>query len=264
MQRLPLSSPAHAAALVAVGFPRDGLRLEALDHVGTGEKKTSWFLESAGAADAADLLKRSRSDHAKALWRTDPAHPFLAALAGVENLRALQGWLDDPAAVPSGILQPGGKLVRLGPPVPAGGPDLMRDLAGPPGFFQTNDLSFAAALIAAGFIPCSRILAGGALHFRFSSVTLPDLPGAGAMAAARQMLGGSLEPVALPGFPPGRHPFQYAFSAAMNLLSAPGAEAAAWQKPTHFFKSAKSALANDAALNRPGMEQKIMEHIAGV
>lgn len=268
MQRLPLSSPAHAAALVAVGFPRNGIRVGPLHHTGTGEKHLAWTYEHPTAADAADLLRRVNPADAKALWKTEPAHPILAALAGTRNLVAVQSWVADPHRLPDLRHTHGGRLLHLTLPAPSPAPagNLITDHAHVPHTWGTYSHALAAALIAAGFIPSPRMLEGGALLFRDASHLQPDLTAAICQTCSQQMVDPQvLTPMQLPGpFPPGQHPFQFAYAAAIGLLSAPGVANAAWRHPTHFFKGAKSATANDTFLRNPRMEQKLMEHISGV
>jgi hypothetical protein len=276
MHRVPLSTPAHAAALVAVGFPRQGIKLDPLHHTGTGERKMGWFYEGADAMDAADLLKRRRADLHNALWRSDKAHPFLAALAGVQNLEVLAGWREKPQAVPSGTLAHGKALLLLMPAAPAETqiqaallslPPLasIYETATPQGCAAVEDLAVAAALVAVGFPPAPVLLTGGRFAIRQNSFLHPHLAYQTAVEAMRVMRNPlQFAPARLENFKAGQHPLQFAYAAAGNYLTVPDCERRAWAHATHFIKGHRCALVNKEALQNPALEQKIMEHVAGV
>ena len=114
MQRLPLHDSRLVAALTAVGVDQRAFHVEPLHNTGTGEKKTSWYVEGADIADIRQLITEADADHRNALWRTDANHPFLAALAGIENHAMLTRWLHTPAIVPVCVrAAPGSQVLRL-------------------------------------------------------------------------------------------------------------------------------------------------------
>lgn len=264
MNRIPLSSAAHAAALVAVGFRRDGLRIESLKHTGTGESAVCWHYEGQDAPDAADLLRRSKPEHPKALWREDAAHPFLAALTGALNYDQLCDWHCNPEKGICAQFWPGNRLVKVQTGTLAYDQDALQNTPVKYGF-QTPELVLAAALATCGFLPRPGLTASAAIGFPLTSVIYPEVDAPAAVGAAKAMRATVATPFHMPGpFAAGMHPFQYAFSAAANLSTVPAVVASVERKPVFFFKGAKSALATQAALSRPGFEGKLRDHIAGV
>lgn len=265
MNRIAISSAAHAAALVAVGFPRQGLRIEALHNTGTGERRIAWHLECANASDASDLMRRVRENSKNPLWRENPAHPLLAALTGAFNHETLAALRLAPHEGLSGTLQPGKKLLRIHTGTKPTGEDFLRQVV-VQYQHQSPELPLVAALVAVGFVPRPMPTGAGAIVLPTESVLYPELGILDALEAAKQLREPKVTaPMQLPGpFAPGMHPFQFAFAAAWNLASTPDIIRAAGEQPTHFFRQHKSAMANDAALNRPGFEQKIKRHIAGL
>lgn len=188
---------------------------------------------------AEKLLAHAIPAHKKSLHLTQPAHPFLAALAAVDNLAALLQWQRDggalPAAyqiAPAGAAAPPAFLTLFTPAeaLRARLPLEMRpwDRAAHLPVFAISDATVAAALIACGFIPCPDLVptsAGPAIGFGPASATLPvfnfqHIEGAIAeVNRADSLPPGTLNArvITLPGFPPDEHPFLYALRAARNV-----------------------------------------------
>ncbi len=264
MQRFALSDARLAAALMAVGIPRAAFAIEPLHHTGTGEKRASWYVSGAHADSAGELLAEADPSHRTALWRSNPAHPFLAALAGVENCAWLERWLNAPLSTPHCHRAHGGPLCVLG--APGSEPDLIAALATLPPACALQSLPHVAAYIAAGFVPAPRLQQPGAVCFPAQSATFPGLTSERLYHAAVQMVEQPLQPPQLDGYPAGQHPFCYAFAAALNLADIPVREAAAWGNTVHFFPGVhqRCALATNEQLRRPGFEGKIEKHCSGL
>lgn len=260
MQRLPLTDPRIAAALMAVGVDQRCFHIEPLHHTKTGEKKTSWYVESGDVASIVELLRLASPEHPKALWRSDPNHPFLAALAGIENHARLEAFLAHPDK-PPGVTRaaPNSKILKLCA-------DYTDEFYVERPEVGTRGIHDAAALIAAGFPVFYALNGDGIFGFSSHSLTMPELTAAQCMEAAAGIINpGSIALPQLPGFPAGRHPFFYALSACLNLRLLAPAEAAAWKAPTHFMAGAggRCAIVNDAVLKRRGFADQLKAHLAG-
>lgn len=261
MQRLPLTDSRIAAALMAIGVDQRAFHIEPLHNTGTGEKKTSWYVQSAELADIRQLLSEADHDNKNALWRTDANHPFIAALAGIENHEMLTRWLRGNFDLPgTARAAPGSQVLKVAlagdEPFPVEQPAV-----------GIASVPHAAAMIAAGFVVYPVIQDGGIFGFQKESLTFPGLTADMCMDAANVAADRSaFEPPELPGFPRGRHPFLYALSACLNLRLIAPSEASAWKVPTHFFpgRGTRCALANDAALKRRGFTDSLQGHLAGV
>lgn len=250
---------------MAVGIPRTAFAIEPMHHTATGEKRASWYVSGTHADSAGELLAEADPAHRTALWRSNPAHPFLAALAGIENAAWLQRWLADPLHPPHCRQAHRGPLCVLAAPDKSPD-DLIASLATIPPACALSSLPHAAAYIAAGFVPAPRLQHPGAVCFPERSTTFPGLTSAMLFHAAVQMIEQPLQPPALDAYPAGQHPFCYALAAALNLADIPAREAAAWGNTVHFFPGAgtRCALATNEQLRRPGFEGKIERHCSGL
>lgn len=259
MQRIPLSDARLSAALIAVGVPRSGFKVEALRHGKTNQKIASWFLETNDGQEIAELIAQANPAHRSALWRTDPNHPFLAALAGIENHHAVSRMLERKCGPVFGV-EPSahGGIRRL----VEGGHQMRR-----PADVALNSAAHIAAMVAAGFEIEPSACETGVIGMSKESLTFPRLTAPMCVEAANRMI----DPRAvalpeLPGFAPGRHPFCYALGAVFNLRHIAPMEAEAWKYPTHFFPGpgSRSAIANDAMLRNNTFARELKRHLEGV
>ena len=247
---------------MAVGVDQRVFHVEPLHNTSTGEKRTAWSVETGELADIRELLAEADMQHKRALWKTSPNHPFLAALAGIENHAVLTKWLNHPGLdLCFGPIADGSGILRLyldnfaspfAPVVPEVG---------------LTSVMHVAALAAAGFPIHPQIMAGGVFSFPKQSVMMPPLTAQQCIGAANMLCDPKALAVPdLPGYPAGQHPFCYAFSACLNLRLLGASEASAWKAPTHFFpgRGTRCAIATDAALRRPGFQKQVENHIAGL
>lgn len=241
MQKIPLSDPRLAAVLIAIGVPQEKFRVEPLHHTGTGAKRASWFLETGEPQDILELLSRAQPEHPQGLQKTDPGHPFLTALAAIENHALLTKFSE-------------GKPVKI------------LFFTATEAHFAIPSLTHAVAFMTAGFPVVPEKCQPGLFAFNSHSIHHPELDYRVAMDALNRMADRSvLEPAGLPGYPPGRHPICYAFAAAHHLKIVAAAEAEAWKHPTHFFpgRGGRSAFANDATLQNNAFHRALRPHLAG-
>ena len=150
MRRLPVTDHRLGVALHTLGFP---LRTKVWRTEEDKPQLSAWIDHDVPAA--AKLLGKLETG---VLPREDARHPFLAALAGIHTLEALEQWLRAPGAVP--------RFTPLPPVLAFVTAEAAAPVANPLPLRTTEDLAMAAALIACGFLPASATLqnAGDGKH----------------------------------------------------------------------------------------------------
>ena len=168
-----------------------------------------------------------------ALLTANPQHPFLAAMAAVENLATLADWNRRggpmPMAFAASVQCPFLTLLfdREASTMPQFERrfqmlDARTDNANT---FAILDAVAVAALMACGFVPFTEVVStvmGPAALFAAESETIDGLTMAAAVETVKKITAMDGNPVrlaealTLPGYPPEEHPFFYAVRAAQN------------------------------------------------
>lgn len=245
LSRAPVASAVDALALHTAGYPA---LPEMTVHEGSGQRHVMWYVHTNPAdptktpTAARQLLAQfSHKEEAKNLQFTQPEHPFIAARHAIETVGALQAWLAGKAG-PVAILKTPGRLLRAAPAM-AAQYDLQQHIWGQlqPAFVIQCPF-FAAALIVCGF-PCAPQLMPpregrpGGWAFPARSLTLPALGVEDCMGRFFPPGGGALLGPALPGgWLEGEHPFEYAYTAALNTRGLEPLLTAAGKNPQIFMK----------------------------
>lgn len=227
------------------------------------------------AIKAAEKLVARAIPHGKTnLAKTEPGHPFLAALAAIDNLATLLEWHRRGGPIPQAYQLSHPEAAQPSPWLTLflHGEKILYPRAelrpwpfpGTPPAAGIFDAAAAAAMIACGFIPFPELdLSQGkpALAFAAQSTTLPDFTAAAACEAVRHIKAQDARPHAvypaltLPGYAPDEHPFLYAFRAACNVAHLHKMAARASRDPvrqfTNRFNSRRTALITDHLLH-PG------------
>ena len=195
----------------------------------------TWFVDHE-VGRAHDLLTRYDlpAESAKSLATAEPNSPFLAGMCALENANALCYW--GATGLMSG-LERIGNFVRPcgnGNKLPWAG-DMIAVKA-----FQ--GFSYAAAIMACGFIPFPQLGAHGDMPlvaFARESATFPGLFIEDIERVCQQPAGG-LALRELPGFPPEEHPFFYALQSVLAVAGFQAAQDLARQQPRVVIKSRNS------------------------
>ena len=234
-----------ATALMTMGW-RGVPKVTLEDRSRSGGANVAWFMAPRTGVPgitiraARSLVIQARTRGPNGLAAVKPDHPFLAAMAALENLAGLIKWMAAGGAMEATML-PQGRYFSLMSDAPETVPVRLNVPVMGEGL---SDGSLAAALIACGF-PFNAVAGPDGQPMIFvgaASITFPGLTAADALRAAQQMREaygrpGLKQPLTLPGYPAEEHPFFYAYHAVLNYPHHRAACVAAAKDPDLFLRN---------------------------
>ncbi len=254
--------PLLPPALAALGFfVKPNVHLHPDGPTQKAHKQVTWMvapMSQDGTQNAKELIPAWRD---KSLLKSAPNHPLLAALFSLQTRQILADWRKGIGAMPHVVILPGSKLARAVPPSERSrAADISPHLTGPVEVLSLDD---AAAAITAGHGVTGMIPQGCRITSRgaFSEI----VPAATLAAAAAQIEASPARSatLAIPGFPPGEHPFLYALSAIRQARALQ--QWAESMDPTLHLNSRvseKVALVSQSIMEGPsGFKEHVFKHL---